>query len=303
MALRTGQKIFLGVGAAAAVAFCIALAVGLSDAFADRDQTAVAAVATAHVEPILGPRVFNGLGGDIAPDFGVTAAGAQPPAVALSVGGVLRVVENLDSLPRTRKVTIAASQPDSFALDTDGTMLAVADGYLGVLDEHGVVAHSVPLAFDRMRLAPSTRQGFVYLFGGANGDFRLYRVVADGTLQVVLQSNEPIVAAADNGDDIYAATPTRLLQLKAGRPDILFETPDDFAGPIRSLAVTNDGMVIFSTDAKVYALLGPNALSIVNNAGGTLRVRDGALYVLDPQRKLLFRLTPASGSLVKPAAA
>ena len=146
MALRTGQKIFLGVGAAAAVAFCIALAVGLSDAFADRDQTAVAAVATAHVEPILGPRVFNGLGGDIAPDFGVTAAGAQPPAVALSVGGVLRVVENLDSLPRTRKVTIAASQPDSFALDTDGTMLAVADGYLGVLDEHGVVAHSVPLS-------------------------------------------------------------------------------------------------------------------------------------------------------------
>jgi hypothetical protein len=303
MALQTPQKIFLGVGAAAALVFCVAVVAGFSDAFADRDQTAVATIGTAHVEQILGPRVFDGLGGPIGPDFGVTSAGAQPPAVALSVGGVLRVEDSLDALPRTRKITVAASQPSSFALDTDGTMLAVADGYLGVLDQNGVVAHSLPLAFDGMRLAPSTRPGFIYLFGGANDDFRLYRLVADGTLQVVLQSKEPIVAAADNGDDIYAATPTRILRLKAGAPDILFKTPDDFAGPIRSLAVTDDGMVIFSTDAKVYALLGPNALSIVNDAGGFVRVREGALYVLDPARKLLFRLTPASSSLVEPAAA
>ncbi|MDE1940143.1 MAG: hypothetical protein KGI68_14065, partial [Alphaproteobacteria bacterium] len=69
-------------------------------------------------------------------------------------------------------------------------------------------------------------------------------------------------------------------------------------GPIRSLAVTADGVILFSTDAKVYALLGPNALSIVNNAGGTLRVRNGSLYVLDRQRKILFSLHPASAHLI-----
>jgi hypothetical protein len=65
------------------------------------------------------------------------------------------------------------------------------------------------------------------------------------------------------------------------------------------LAVTPDGLVLFSTDSKVYALLGPNALSIVNNAGGTLRQQGDVLYVLDPKRKLWFSLSPASMALFK----
>jgi len=299
MALSTGRRAGIGIGIVVALAFAVAMAVGFSQELADRDQTAVAVIGTAHVDHILGPRQFHALGDEIGPDFGVTAT----PVVLLSAGGALRVVDNVDSTPRTRDVTVAASQPASFALDSDGAMLALADGYLGVLDQDGVIVHGLPLAFSDMRLAPSSQTGFTYLFGGKGVDFRLYRFVADGTLQVLLRSDAPIVAAADSANAIYAATGSTILRLKAGTPDILFKTPDDFDGPIRSIAVGGDDTVFFATDSKVYALLGPNALSIVNDAGGSIRARDGALYVLDPQRKILFRLSPASAQLFAPAAA
>lgn len=74
--------------------------------------------------------------------------------------------------------------------------------------------------------------------------------------------------------------------------------PSDFTSPIRSLAVTDDDVVVFSTNTKVYALVGPNAVSIVNDAGGTLRVRSGVLYVLDRRRRILFSMSPASAQLL-----
>ena len=300
MVLRTWQRAAVGIGIAAGLAFCVALAVGFCVALGDRDQTAVAVIGTAQVDQILAPRQFDKFGGVIGSDFGVTGT----PAIALSVGGVLRVVDDLAAArPRTRDVNITGSQPSSLALDPDGTMLAIADGYLGVLNQNGEIVHGLPLPYADMRLAPSSLEGFTYLFGGVGDDFRLYRFVADGTLQIVLKSDEPIVAAADGPDGIYAATASTIMRVKAGRPEILFKAPDeDFAGPIRSIAIGDDGAVFFATDTKVYVLLGPNALSIVNDAGGAIRVRDGALYVLDPQSKILFRLKPASAQLISQVA-
>jgi hypothetical protein len=40
------------------------------------------------------------------------------------------------------------------------------------------------------------------------------------------------------------------------------------------------------------------AVSIVNDAGGTLRLRAGRLYVLSPGRRMLFSLAPASRALL-----
>lgn len=294
-ALRPWQRAALGFSAIVAVIFIVALIGVFRDAIADRDASAVAVIGTVEVDHILGPRDFDALGGAIGPDLGISGA----PAVVLMAGGLLRAVDHLDSSrPRIREIDIAGHQPKSFALDQNGAMLAVADGYFGVLNQDGQIVDGVPLPFSNMRLAPSSHVGAVYLFGGAQKDYRLYRFIDDGTLQILLETDVPIIAAADNEQSIYAATASTILQIKAGTPDVLFKAPEDFAGPIRSLAVTADGVILFSTDAKVYALLGPNALSIVNNAGGTLRVRNGSLYVLDRQRKILFSLHPASAHLI-----
>jgi len=269
----------------------VALASGLSKAFADRDATAVAAIDGAHVEQVMEPRDFARFGSPIARDFGVTPSGA----IVFQASGRLRVI---DRASRISEVVLAGVAPDSFSLDPRGTMLTVADGYFGTLNESGQIVPAIPLPYRDAHLAPSVHEGATYLFGGSPGHYRLYRFIDDGTFQVVLESEEPIVAAADNAKMTFAATATAILRIKAHTPEVLFKTPaDGFAGPIQSLAVTADGIVLFATDTKVYALLGTNALSIVNNAGGSLRLRDGVLYVLDPARRLLFSIHPASAQL------
>lgn len=300
MAFRSAHRGVFRLVVIASIVVAVALLVALRQQLANRDAAAVTAVGAAQVEAILGPSDFASMGGDPGSEFGVTAG----QAIVFSAGGVLRVDNSIHSAwPRATKVEIAGTQPESFALDADGPMLGIAGGYFGVLNPDGQMTKSIPMPFDGMRLAPSIHPGAVYLFGGARDDYRLYRFIEDGTLQIVLESDEPIVSVADNQQSIFAATARQVMRIEAGSPRILFTAPSDgFDGPIRSVAVTEDGLVLFSTDARVYAMMGPNALSIVNDAGGSLRVRDGVLYVLDPNRKILFSLKPASVQLLSEAA-
>lgn len=286
------QAVF-GIAALLAVVLLAVLAASLRDALEDRKLTAVATLKSATVEQLLGPREFARIGGTIGPDF----VPAENDSLVLLAGGRLIAVDRLGAaIPDIAEIAVAGDKPDSFAMDRDGTILALAGGFLGLLNEDGTIAKGVPQTFDNMRLNPSSRPGAFYMFGGTAGQYRLYRFISDGTLQVLLDVDEPVTAAADHGQDIYAATAGAILHLKPGKPDVLFTAPPGM-DPIISLAIGTDGLVMFSTAKKVYALIGPNALSIVTDAGGSLRVHAGKLYVLDPDRKLLFSLTPASTGL------
>jgi hypothetical protein len=290
--MRRSRRIVIGLVAIVTVAIAVALTAGWSSARAERNATAIAVIGGSQVDYLLGPSDFDALGSPIGRDFGVTPSGA----IVFRAGEALHVIDN--ARPGSRPITIAGTLPDSFSLDARGTMLTVAGGYFGMLNESGEIVPAIPVSYRDAQLAPSVHDGATYLFGGGAKNYRLYRVIDDGTLQVVLESAAPIIAAADNEKAIFAATASAILRITAGTPVVLFRTPPDgFNGPIRSMAVTADGIVIFSTDTKVYALLGPNALSIINDAGGTLRLRDGVLYVLDPARRLLFTLRPASAQL------
>lgn len=291
--MTTPRRIVAGVAIVVGLAGVVVFGIGLSEALAVRNGTAVTAIGSARIEQMLGPRDFAALGGPIGRDLGVTHGGA----VVFQTGAVLRVVDPASApLPAVQPIALSAV-PDSFALDPSGTMLTVSGGYFGMLDENGDLVQGIPLPSPDVQLAPSVHEGATYLFGKSGDHHRLYRFIDDGTLQVLLESGQPIVAAADSETAMFAATSSAILRIKAGTPETLFTAPEDFAGPIRSLAVTADGIVLFATGARVYALLGPDALSIVNDAGGSIRVRDGALYVLDPARQLLFRLRPASAQL------
>jgi hypothetical protein len=291
--MTTPRRIVAGVAIVVGLAGVVAFGIGLSEALAVRNGAAMTEIGSARIEQMLGPRDFAALGGPIGRDLGVTHGGA----VVFQTGAALRVVDPARArLPEVHAIALSAV-PDSFALDPSGTMLTVSGGYFGMLDENGDLVQGIPLPSPDVQLAPSVHEGATYLFGKSGDHHRLYRFIDDGTLQVLLESGQPIVAAADSETAMFAATSSAILRITAGTPKTLFTAPDDFAGPIRSLAVTADGIVLFATDARVYALLGPDALSIVNDAGGSIRVRDGSLYVLDPTRQLLFRLHPASAQL------
>jgi hypothetical protein len=291
--MASGRRIIVGLATVVGLAAVVVFAAGLGPALAVRRGTAVTAVGNAHVERLLGPAELAALG-PIGRDLGI----AHDGAIVFRAGTALRVLD-MARAPLPDVVT-AATVPESFALDPSGAMLTISGGYFGLLNEGGELVQAIPLPSPDLQLAPSVHEGAAYLFGSVGDHHRLYRFIDDGTLQVLLETGAPIVAAADSDTAMFAATASTILRIQAGTPETLFTAPADFA-PIRSLAVTADGIVLFATDAKVYALLGANALSIINDAGGSIRVRDGALYVLDPARQLLFRLRPASAQLFEVA--
>ena len=282
------------VGIAGALLAVLVALFALAYREADRESrlSVVHAARAGTVRHLLGPSDFPP--GVIAGDFGV----ANEDTVVLLVDGRLHVAETLGAAePRMREIEVQGTQPRSFTLDAQGELLAVANGYFGALDAEGRIGEAVPLPDAGMRLAPSTRAGAAYLFGGAGQEWRLYRFLADGSLQIVMQSDQRIVAVADVGEEIYVATTRAILRIRPVEPELLFAVPDGWA--MRSLAAGADGQLFFATDAKVYALIGPDAISVVNDAGGSLRVHEDALYVLDPRRRLLFDLRPASTQLFR----
>jgi hypothetical protein len=290
-----GWRRLAALGAlAVGLALVGAFALGLVNAASDAAAMKVSAAGSAKIDPIVGPAGFGETGGDVAPDFDIGLGGA----VALSVGDVLRTLDARAAAPELRPVKVLGAQPSSIALDVDGPMLGVAGGYFGLLQTDAAFAKAIPMTNPGMRLAPSPEKGVVFLFGGVSGDWRLYDATDQGDLHVLLQSDRPIVSAAEGPGGVYAATATTIMRLRAGTPQVLFTTPADFAGPIRSIAVGADDVLFFATDAKVYVLIGPNALSVVNDAGGSIRVKGERLYVLDPRRRLLFSLAPASAQLI-----
>jgi hypothetical protein len=168
-----------------------------------------------------------------------------------------------------------------------------------VLTRDPASLHGFVLPYDQARVAPSVRPGVVYLFGGApQGAQRLYRFTDAGTLNVLLDSPEPIVAAADTAQDVYAATPRMVVKLGDTAPEAVFRAPDDPAwGPIVSIAAAPDGLLFVSTPKRVYAVFRRRAVSIVNDSGGSLRLSGQSLYVLDRGRGLLYALSPASPAM------
>ncbi len=188
----------------------------------------------------------------------------------------------------------------SFAFDRGGPLLTVADGFLGRIDAQGQVVSGVPLPEGDARLSPSLRPGATYLIAAYRKGSRLYRFLEDGSFQILLESDRTLVAAADDRDNIYAATGSMIVRLADPKPVVIFKAPDDAAwGAIRSLAAGDDGLLLFSSDDKIFALRDGVALSIVNDSGGVLRVRDGRAYVLDARRHLLYSLTPVSMAMFR----
>jgi hypothetical protein len=258
-----------------------------------RNETAVEHVMGLDVTIIAGPRSLTPVA-PLGADFDATSDGSI----------LLRGKSQLYEVPKGATDVVdtgIAHPPTSFALDGRDVALSITDGYLGTLSGGDEKARAgVPLPYLDARLAPSSHAGAIYMFGGLDRDYRLYRFFEDGTFQVLLETDEPIVAAADTKAEVYAATGRLIVRIASPRPTVMFQAPSDPGwGPIISIAAADDDLLFFSTPGRVFALKGGIALSIVNDSGGALRRRGDRLYVLDPHRDLLYALSPASLAMFK----
>src|SRR5262249_27601586 len=125
----------------------------------------------------------------------------------------------------------------------------------------------------------------------------VYSFGEGGTVRILLQLDEPIVAVADNHQEVYVATATRIFRVRDNQLSLLLRLSQD-EGAIRSVAAAvDDDLLFFSTDSTVYSFRAGASLSIVNNSGGALRLRGDTLYVLDGARGMVFALRPATSQL------
>lgn len=256
-----------------------------------RNETALSHLAGLRSDVLLDPETLRALS-PLDADFDIAGDGS----VLFASGG--RVYEAMADSGAPEALPLPAKL-QSFAFDRSGALLTVSDGFLGRVDAQGRIVSGVPLPEGDARLSPSLRPGATYLIAAYREGSRLYRFLEDGSFQVLLESDRPLVAAADDRDHIYAATARIIVRLADPKPVVIFKAPDDAWGPIRSLAAGENGLLLFSTPDKVFALRDGVALSIVNDSGGALRVRDGRAYVLDAQRHLLYLLTPISSTMFR----
>lgn len=266
------------------VVWAIELAIAMVSA---RNETRIIHANGMRMDAILGPDDLDGPALSNT-DFDVTSAGG----ILLRNGNSLYEVP-----PGTQDLSDLglAEPPDSLALDSKDAVLAVTDRFFGAISRDEKTRTGVPLPYSGARLARSVQDGAVYLFGGIQGDHRLYRFIDDGTFQVLLQTPEPIVAATDTKDAVLAATAKLIVRVAWPKPVLLFKAPAEPGwGPIVSLAAADDGLIFFSTPGKVYALRGGVALTVVSDSGGSLRMRGDRLFVFDGKRRLLYALSPAS---------
>lgn len=272
----------------AAVTALVAVQVGLAAA-GERKATRIAAAEGLDLRYQAGPLALEPLG-PLGAGFDVTREGMA--LLAPTAGGLAGI--GADGGPEI--LSLKTRGLAGFALDGQDNLITVAGGFLGRLTETGEALEAVPLPYDDARLAGSVHDGAVYLYGGRDGDWRLYRFWENGRFEVLLSSPQPLVGVADTGSAVYVATARAIHRLGGDGARPVFRAPAAPGwGPITSVAVTPDGQVLFATPHRVWIVAAGGAASLINDAGGQIRLRGGRVHVFDPERRLLFSFAPRKG--------
>lgn len=227
-------------------------------------------------------------------DYGVTSAGRL---FLQTAKGLVEIDHDGD----TPALASADTTITSLAIGADDHAMTVAKGFLGVLQADGRPVLAGPSPYSGARVMPSSVAGAVFLISRSQRGWDVHRFQENGLTQWTAALDEEPVAVADTRSDLFVATPAHVLRISKSGPSVVFAAPRDPAfGSIVSAAVSADGTLYVATATRVFQVLAQGrAISIVNDSGGALRWRDGVLWVLDPNRKLVYALSPTGRTLLE----
>ncbi len=236
-----------------------------------------------NVDYILTPENVISLPLPIDKCFEATLTGS----IILRCGSQLIELEPSSDGTNAHKINVNDSAPDSYTIDQDGALLTVSGYFFGQMEEASF-SKVLPLPTLGMLVKTSIYPGTVYLFGGVkNENNRLYAIHRDGNFTIIVELPDPIVSVTDTKDIIYLATNNEIYSVSPKSVNVVIRLPEN-SDPITSIEVSPDNEILYyATANKVFALHGLAALSIVNNAGGFLRLRGEKLYLWDSQQKIL----------------
>ena len=195
-------------------------------AHSERRWSEIEAVSTLAVDYVLDPTDARWRTLPFAADFDVTSSSS----VVVRNGNYLYEIAHRSQETVFSVVKVNGPPPESFAIDNDDTLLTIAGGYFGMLNSTGDTMDAVPLPFDGMHLARSALNGVIYLYGGANSDYRLYSFADNGAFRILVQLDEPIMAVADNQHSTYIATATRIFRLRDQHLSLLLKAGEGEIG-------------------------------------------------------------------------
>ena len=252
--------------------------------------TSVRALAGTEVTHLATPHHLEDL--ELAPapgQFDVTSAGN----VLLLSGGRIYEIESTAGSVVADALSGAAARIDAFALDRGDTVLTIAGQYFGQIEADDLPSQAFPLPSADMQVAASVARGNVYLFGGRGSNARrLYALGSGGSIEILAELPDPIVAVADSRAAVYAATADAIYRLTSGTAEVRMQADRaELGGSLVSIAATDDDQTLFfATASQIFVMRGDAAVSLVSNAGGAIRWRDGRLFVWDGQRRLVLAL-------------
>jgi hypothetical protein len=245
------------------------------------------------VDYILSPTHADQLNDLASQEFDVT-----PDGVVLigSHAGLLALKSSNDGLQVEQ---LAEQAPDSFAADGQGTTLTISAQYFGELED-GQFSKLVPLPHPGMRLMPSSLTEIVYLIGGEDEYAgRVYTFSGDGIARIIAEVPEPVVAVCDNATNVYLASKHTIFRVAAREIQVVIRLPDSVGEIVSLAAAPDDRAVYFSTEKETFVVSGLSAIALTRDLGGTIRERDGKLYIWSPQRHLLVSLSGVAEFLAK----
>ncbi|HUQ01488.1 MAG TPA: hypothetical protein VM261_03285 [Kofleriaceae bacterium] len=178
---------------------------------------------------------------------------------------------------------------DAFAYTPDGLLMTVRGNQLSYLAASGTLESLIELPSAGMGIAAGADSMFLFERQSATRRFGLFELAPGKKARLLLESPEPIDAVAHagprvllvSGGAVFEATPEQPMRVLAHLPG---------ARRIQSVAADSaSGRVYFSDGAAVFAVKDGCVGVVSSTLGGTLRVRDGALFVFDAKRRVLVR--------------
>jgi hypothetical protein len=178
---------------------------------------------------------------------------------------------------------------DAFAYTPDGLLMTVRGTQLSYLAPSGALAPMLELPSAHMGIVAGIDSMYVFERESARERFGMFELAPGGKARLLFESPQPIDDAAQAGKRLFVVAGGAVFEATEGQPmRVLASLPGERR--IRSVAAdAATGRVYVSDGRAVFSLLDGCVGLMSSSFGGTVRVRDGALLVLDPVRRVVVR--------------
>ena len=209
--------------------------------------------------------------------------------ILLSTSNMFYVLGWGGMAPVGPKVSDAIS---SFAYTPDGFLMIVRNKELCFMDSLGNVSRLFGLPDKSMGISAGKYVMYVYDQDNSNKKYSLYAIAKGAKCARLFEVPAPIRSVAEVNNKLLFASGSSIFSFDNSKKEMKALIALKRNIEIKSLTTNASGNTIyFSTENAIYSLKDSCMLTITNDFGGVLKYFDNGLIVLNPDKKLVMRIT------------